>query len=149
MWSITLDQKYEKSLTFWCYIELNVRKEKCFLYKISITKQSIFLITVTKYYCWFLQCFDHRIELNTSILASSMESDNFTNRVKSIICFKGEGSCYYFILIYKRYCHKNKNTLYPGLNEHHHLLFPTLKITFKKERLCNAIKWTFLVIICN
>ena len=62
-----------------------------------------------------------------------MHSFNLYNLTKSYKWFIWSGSCIDLILTNKKYCFKHTSTFERGVNNHHHLIYSTLKTTFKKK----------------
>ena len=62
-----------------------------------------------------------------------MHSFNLYNLTKSYTWFIWSGSCIDLILTNKKYCFKHTSTFERGVNNHHHLIYSTLKTTFKKK----------------
>ena len=76
---------------------------------------------------------DFNLEPDSPMLISFMQSLNLFNIIKSNTCFKGHGTCIDLILTNRKYCFKHSSTFEAGLSDHHHLIYPMLKTTFKKD----------------
>ena len=62
-----------------------------------------------------------------------MQSHNIFSLIKSNTCFKGISSCINLTLTNRIFCFKNSSTFETGPCDHHHLIYSTLKTTFRKE----------------
>ena len=76
---------------------------------------------------------DFNMEPNSPTLISIMQSLKLFNIIKSNTCFKGNCICIGLIITNGKYCFRHSPTFETGLSDHHHLIYPTLKTTFKKE----------------
>ena len=76
---------------------------------------------------------DSDLEPSNLSIALSMNIQNLFNLVKSNTCFKGEGSSIELVLTNRKYSSKNKCSFETGLCDHHPLIYPEMKTTFKPE----------------
>ena len=73
------------------------------------------------------------MESSDYLLNAFMQSHNIFSLIKSNTCFKGISSCINLILTNRIFCFKNSSTFETGPCDHHHLIYSTLKTTFRKE----------------
>ena len=59
---------------------------------------------------------------------------DFTNLIRRITCFKGDGSCIDLILTNRNYSFKLSASFEKGLSDHHHLIYSMFKTTLGKEK---------------
>ena len=70
------------------------------------------------------------LEPNHPCMKSFLNSNSFTNLIKTNTYFKGAGSCIDLILTNRKYSFQYTRSYQTGLNDHHHMIYAMLKPTF-------------------
>ena len=123
--------------------ELNLRNEKWLfvsIYKPLLQSNGYFLDTLNDLLDFYSCIYDNKVvfgdfnlEPNNPVIINFMDSQNFTNLIKTNTCFKGAGSCIDLILTNRKYCFKNTSSYETGISDHHHSIFSIMKTTFASE----------------
>ena len=74
---------------------------------------------------------DFNLEPTDFALMGFLDSNSFTNLIKTNTCFKGKGSCIDLILTDRKFSFKFTSTYETGISDHHHMIYTMLKSCFQ------------------